>query len=207
MSFVTFIVPSATGRIELERALESLLLQTDPDWEAVVVCDGWERTYEGPVPHDPRIRWVGCDVRSAGRARNIGITQANPYSEYVAFLDDDDALHPKYVEWLRERAYADPGDPDPARLVIFPMQYEDGMVIPAPDNQTIAWGNVGISFAVRRDVMRRHRFIREDLDNPGRNGNEDICLVADIMDEGVVPAIMPTVAYYVGHDPNERTSE
>ena len=43
----------------------------------------------------------GLDVNSAGNVRNKGIKHAD--TEWLAFVDDDDMLHEKYIECFNEK--------------------------------------------------------------------------------------------------------
>ena len=64
--------------------------------------------------------------------------------EWVAFVDDDDTLSPLYVAELMECHDAD--------VVLFRMNREDG-IFPPPDCQKIEMCKVGISFAIRRQLV------------------------------------------------------
>lgn len=171
MAFVSFIIPTL-GRTSLEVALDSLQKQTDDDWDAWVVCDGFERTYEGPSPDDRRMRWIGGgDYGSAGIARN----QALEYVEgdWVAFLDDDDRLEPTYVEHLRQHAEDYPW----AKIIVFRMIHPFLGVLPRPDGR-LMWGHVGISYAVTRDALKGHEFEREEIK---RGHHEDWNMLEELL--------------------------
>ena len=152
---VTFVIPSI-NRPSLQRTLKSLMVQTNPSWRATVVFDGVMP--DNRTPPDPRIRYVFLnkkmgDVKSdgahgrAGRVRNYGI-DARSSGPWIAFVDDDDVLHPEYVETLQQTVNG--GSPD---VVIFRMQYADGTVLPPPGATDFTKNNVGISFAYRKPLF------------------------------------------------------
>ena len=75
----------------LANAIASLLSQTYPDFEIVIVCDGEDagvRAISSKFEHEPRTRWVFHPVnRGLPAARNTGAREAN--GDVVLFLDDD----------------------------------------------------------------------------------------------------------------------
>jgi glycosyltransferase involved in cell wall biosynthesis len=93
---VSVVVPTHNRAGLLPTAIRSVLNQTFPDFEIVVVDDGsidntWEVRREF---QDTRIRWLRHDVpRGGAAARNTGI--AHSKGEFIAFLDDDDEWYPE----------------------------------------------------------------------------------------------------------------
>lgn len=91
---VSVIIPTFNRRHLIGRALESVLRQTYPNWECLVVDDASTDDTEGVVRSfgDPRILYLRHDSNRGGSAaRNTGIEEAR--GDYLAFLDSDD-------EWL-----------------------------------------------------------------------------------------------------------
>ena len=93
---VSVIVPTYNRGHFLREAVDSVVRQTIPAWELIVVDDG--STDDSPEQvdalHDARIRVVGiAHSGSPARARNVGIGLAR--GEWVAFLDSDDVWLPE----------------------------------------------------------------------------------------------------------------
>lgn len=93
------IIPAFNAEATVEAAIESVLVQTRSDWEAVVIDDGSSdatlalcRRYEG----DTRLRVITQANRGLPGARNVGIRATT--APYVAFLDSDDRWMPRYLE-------------------------------------------------------------------------------------------------------------
>jgi glycosyltransferase involved in cell wall biosynthesis len=170
--FVTFIIPTL-GRPTLKRSLDSLYAQTDEHWAALVIGDG-----NNPA-RVPGVELENQDLNriaffcpeeifeSAGLARNWGLSLFESYGpdaipghlgEWIAFLDDDDHLEPTYVEHLRQHAEDYPW----AKVIVFRMKHPYLGVLPRPDGR-LAWGHVGISYAVARDAIAGHEFEREEI--------------------------------------------
>lgn len=85
-------------------AIESVRAQTYPNWHLVVVDDG--STDATPTAlrhlaeHDERITVERTDGVGAAAARNVGLARVR--GELVAFLDDDNVLHPGWLRAIAE---------------------------------------------------------------------------------------------------------
>jgi glycosyltransferase involved in cell wall biosynthesis len=91
---VSVVIPTYNRAQVLGRAIRSVVVQTFPDWELIVVDDGSADDTEGIVRafRDPRMRYVRHDRnRGQSAAENTGIAASR--GSYVSFLDSDD-------EWL-----------------------------------------------------------------------------------------------------------
>ena len=150
-NFVTFIIPSI-DRYSLKHSLESLLNQTDNDWNAVVVFDGVDIN---KVIDDKRISYVRTDkLGNAGIVRNTQLDKIK--SKWIAMLDDDDTLKDTYVESLKEWdndewdsivfSYKTPPEPD----------LPNGNIIPRPGTKNLEKCNVGMSFAIKSDFVSEY---------------------------------------------------
>jgi glycosyltransferase involved in cell wall biosynthesis len=185
--FASFIIPSL-GRHSLVETQYSLMEQSDPDWEALVVCDpSWQKR-PGISNKDKRISYVrGTHEGSAGLLRNTGIEMAN--GEWVCFVDDDDTVSPQYVEHLREHAE----DYPTVDVVVFRMDHPRFGILPRVDIPVIAHGQVGISFAIKREI--RPFFKTGDALAPIP---DDIELLSRLKQQGKEFYISPHVDYKVG---------
>jgi len=92
MPTVSVIIPCYNQGHYLPDALDSVLAQTYPDWEAIVVDDGstdnTAAVVAGYAERDPRMRYVHQDNAGPAAARNRGLSQGD--SRFVCFLDADD---------------------------------------------------------------------------------------------------------------------
>lgn len=108
---VSVVIPAHDAAKTLAHTLESLLAQTHPGWEAIVIDDGSSdgtpqiaRDFSG---RDPRIRVIRQGCAGVSAARNAGIRMAR--EEWLLFLDSDDWLSPLHLERLTAVLAADPG--------------------------------------------------------------------------------------------------
>jgi len=140
---VTFIIPSL-NRPTLDRTVESLLSQTNENWEAIILFDGVSgKTYNDErilTLEIPKTGLIGPANGQSGMVRNEGIKICK--TEWIAFLDDDDSIHHKYVEDL----FKNYNDKD---FVVWRMKYISGIVLPPLFMNDIAFANVGISFCFK----------------------------------------------------------
>ena len=94
MPKISVIMPVYRTEATVAAAIESVLAQTEPDFELVCVNDGSpDRAGEilaSYAAKDPRIRVFTQENRGLSGARNTGLDHAA--GEYVTFLDSDDAL-------------------------------------------------------------------------------------------------------------------
>jgi len=98
--FVSVVMPTHNRADLVGRAIKSVLAQTHPDFELIVVDDGSRDDTRGAVARhqDPRVRYVRNEKPTGpAGARNAGIRAAGS-GAFLAFLDDDDEWLPRKLE-------------------------------------------------------------------------------------------------------------
>lgn len=95
---VSVILPVYQGEALVLRAVQSVLNQTYPNLELLVVDDGsTDGTFERLQRiQDSRLKVFTQENQGVAAARNLGISQAQ--GEYLAFLDADDLWFPQKLE-------------------------------------------------------------------------------------------------------------
>ena len=100
MPLVSVVMPLYNKEADVGRAIESVLNQTVPDFELIVVNDG--STDQGPEVvrsiSDARIRVFDQENAGVSAARNRGIHESR--SDLIAFLDADDEWKPDFLETI-----------------------------------------------------------------------------------------------------------
>lgn len=100
MTEFSIVIPLYNKGQHIERAIRSVLAQTIQDFEIIIVNDG--STDDGPQLiqsiHDPRIRLIHQENQGVSVARNRGIREAK--SDFILFLDADDAHKPDFLETI-----------------------------------------------------------------------------------------------------------
>jgi len=98
---ISVVIPAYNVEAFLSRAIESVLAQTLPPREIIIVDDGsTDRTAEVARRFGHKIRYIRQENGGASAARNRGIEEAR--CAYVAFLDADDEWLPGHLERAAE---------------------------------------------------------------------------------------------------------
>lgn len=91
---VSVIIPTFNCDRYITQAIDSVLTQTYPDYEIIVIDDGsTDKTHQVLEPYLEKIRYIYQDNQGVSVARNRGIESAQ--GELVAFLDSDDLFLPE----------------------------------------------------------------------------------------------------------------
>lgn len=110
MPKITVIVPVYKVEPYLRRCVDSILAQTFRDFELILVDDGSPddcgAICDEYAEKDARIHVIHQPNGGLSAARNAGIDWAfaNSDSEWLAFVDSDDWVHPQYLEYLYRAA-------------------------------------------------------------------------------------------------------
>jgi len=191
-ALITFIIPTI-NRITLANTLISLLEQTITTWKAIIIFDGCSPTnqYLLSILGDSRFLCLSITKlgkeNHAGYIRNIGLELAD--TPWVGFVDDDDILTPNYVERLQEEITITPS----ADVIVFKMA-DRGRIIPPLNYNNIIAGEVGISFAYRRSLIKEG-FLFEP------SSVEDFNLLKKMETAKKRIVFSPFVTYLVHHHP------
>ena len=91
------ILPTRDRAAMLTRAVSSVLSQSLPDFELIIVDDGSVKPCGDGFPCDARIRILrNAPSLGVAHARNMGIQAAR--GRYISFLDDDDEYLPSFLQ-------------------------------------------------------------------------------------------------------------
>ena len=91
------ILPTYNRAYVLWRAIQSVIAQTEPRWELMVVDDGSTDDTLRLLEEfrDPRIRTFSITNGGASAARNYGARQTQ--APYLAYIDSDNTWHAEYL--------------------------------------------------------------------------------------------------------------
>lgn len=101
---VSVVIPAYNSARWIEEAIESVLAQSVPPQDIIVVDDGsTDDTARRVAKFGNRVRYVHQENQGVAAARNAGIARST--GDWIAFLDADDVWHPLKLE-LQLRALA-----------------------------------------------------------------------------------------------------
>jgi glycosyltransferase involved in cell wall biosynthesis len=147
---VTVVIPTRDRHDLADRAVASVVAQTEGDFEILIVDDGSIEPYS-PASSDLRLSLIRNDEpRGPSAARNAAVAKAS--GNWVTFLDDDDVWLPEMLEISIEAAQASSLPP--------PVSVLSGIEIVDTE------GNV-LKTRLPPTLRRGQHFFLEDLDEPG----------------------------------------
>ncbi len=98
MPLFSIIIPTYNRERVIGQTVQSVLNQTDQDFEIIIVDDGSEDDTKSVLVnfHSDKIKYYYQQNQGAQVARNYGLSKAT--GKYVCFLDSDDLLMPAFLE-------------------------------------------------------------------------------------------------------------
>ena len=195
MNDIIFIIPTI-GRKSLKQSIQSIInLNGDYKWKVLVLFDGIKNNIE-TIKHENIIfieisKCGKIDKKNnAGLVRNKGfeyILHNNIETKYIGFLDDDDCIHPDYVINLVQEEKNFEFD-----CIIFRMMYCNYNIVPHPLTNKIERKNVGISFAIKKELISKYQFTN--------NPFEDFIFIYTLKRDKVSILLSKFVNYFVKTD-------
>lgn len=171
--FVSVVVPTYNRAHLIGETIQSVIDQTYPNWELIIVDDGSVDNTKNVVDRftDNRIHYITIDHCGIfGKVRNTGMQKAK--GDVIAFLDSDDLWTPDKLSFQISLLKQ---DPDSRFIFGHGEQFGQG-AIPPPPMETFYSGNVFIpllveerfalvvsSIMVRKEVMLSIGHLNENL--------------------------------------------
>ena len=199
-------MPCYNQGLYLTEALDSVLAQTYPNWECIIVDDGSkDNTAEVAKKYcnkDSRIKYLYQENAGVSAARNNGIAYSR--GEYILPLDGDDKIAPDFLELTLKEIKKDRN----IRVVYTDVQYfgarDDVYKLPPFTIEQLMGMNVMCVTAL---------FRREDFDKTGgyntnmKEGFEDWDFWMSMFQDGEGTAIkIPRVLFYYRRKPLSRNN-
>lgn len=181
------IITPTIGRETLKRTCKSLDNQSSKDFEHIVIFDGIEpNTSLNPenriILKTKKLGRFGDKHGIAAEVRNYGLNFCS--GDYIGFVDDDDTLDTDFVKIVHEDFKND------YDFILYTMK--NGDILSPPENRLIIEKNyVGISFVVRKDVLKKYDLKFESSET------EDFYFLKKMVDLNLKYLISPKILYYV----------
>ena len=208
---VSVIIPTYNGARFLGRAIRSVLDQTHPNLELIIVDDKSPDNTEEVVKQfdDPRIKYIRHEVnQGAGSARGAG--RQNSSGEIIAFLDQDDVFHPEkleaHVAFLAE--HPEVGFTYNPYFELLPSSDAIRTVFQPPRNISLGELTVGFYLPPSAWVVRREWAFQEDIwDSHKRINGREIIICGRLFMAGCKFARVDRVLHYRGYHAGRRFTE
>ncbi len=105
---VSIIMPAYNAAAYIEKSVRSVLEQSMPDFELIIVNDGstdnTAAVLAALAEKDSRIKPLNIENSGPAMARNYALDRLSPNSGYIAFIDSDDELLPDTLEYALSAA-------------------------------------------------------------------------------------------------------
>jgi glycosyltransferase involved in cell wall biosynthesis len=189
MARFTVIIPTYNHEEFLSDAIESVLDQTHKAHEVIVVNDGsTDNTLKIAKSYDVKV--IDQANKGLAAARNTGLMNSSPESDYILPLDSDDILKENCLEEINKVAEETKADVVSPSFKTFGQHNQDVILAENPTIEHFAkLGNmVAYCSAVKRDVLLevggwspRMDNIYRDAQGNLRGGYEDLHLWFDLL--------------------------
>lgn len=184
---VSVVVPVYNGECYLAEALQSIIQQTKPAHEIIVVDDGSTDNSPSIAATTPGVRVLRMVHGGISAALNLGIQHAT--GDFYAFLDADDRWRPGKLEWqltvLRQRPTLDMVFGHAQQFSIQRTETGTKEVFGDPQPATSK-----PSMLIRRTVFHRVGWFSED-----ENRHEFVDWYARATEQGLKSAMQPEVMF------------
>ena len=104
MIVFSVIIPVYNRSHLLEETIDTVLAQTYPNYEIIIVNDGSKEDIKAVLDKkysiEPRLHYFRKQNEERGAARNFGLQQAK--GDFAVFFDSDDLMKPHYLETLNK---------------------------------------------------------------------------------------------------------
>jgi hypothetical protein len=174
-SSVSVVIPTYNSGRFLAQALDSVLAQTLPPEEVIVVDDGSrDDTSDRVKPYAGRVRVIRQENQGVAAARNRGLGEAT--GDVIAFLDADDVWHPRKLE-MQVQALAE--NPDlvllGTALFDWPGQVPAMTAVSTRDVTPVSYRRLVVKnyFATSALVVRRQALEKAGTFDTALSGPED----------------------------------
>lgn len=186
LPIITFIIPSI-GRETLKNTVQSLQNLKNPNWLCIIIFDGIKQNI---TIDDNRFTIYETEKKGeknyGGYVRNLAL-QKNIQTNWVGFVDDDDTISNKYIDYLLEES----NKYENVDVIIFRMMYENGVVLPEKNDKNIIMNKVGISFAINKNIFEKNKYFFQN------NSKEDYYFLRILQKNKYKMLISGFIAYFV----------
>jgi len=162
---ISIIVPFYFYDFHVENMLQSILKQTDKNYEVILVGNNISRDLyqsivekvESSFDHEGRFKFFYTDVKNANTARKYGFDCSK--GEYVFFLDSDDLLYEDDLLFEIDKVITN-NTPDIITVNMQRGKYDSGLFL---------YGDKVFDYVLPGEILLKHQNLHDILRNFGTN--------------------------------------
>ncbi len=203
MPKTSIVVPVYNVEAYLAKCVDSILCQTEPDFELLLVDDGSTdssgKLCDQLAQKDPRVRVIHQENQGLGGARNTGIQAAA--GDWLLLIDSDDWIEPGILGKALEA-----GEREAVDMVVFGYRTVDeqgnalrDFVEAGPKNRKLSPKEYKKLFLIApcawNKLYRRELFFRTGLTYPSRVWYEDIRTTPKLMAAADSVVLLDEIGY------------
>jgi glycosyltransferase involved in cell wall biosynthesis len=196
-TLISIIVPAYNKGPYIAETLDSLLAQTYPSWECIIVNDGSTDNTQGIIDDyekkDGRFRSLAIPNSGVSKARNTAIREAK--GAYILPLDADDLLEKTHLKKVME-VFKTNGSVRLVYTAVWQFGEENGLFELGPfDYPTLLWNNMMHGTVYKKADFERTGGYRENMVHGLEDWDFWIALMEDFTPEEVVKIEEPLFLY------------
>ena len=208
---ISVLIASYNSEIYIADAIRSLLCQTMPDFEVIIIDDASTDSSRDIIDDftakDNRIKYKLLSQNSGPSvARNVALDMAR--GRWIAIMDSDDLLHPRRFEYLMAEAEKISAELIADDLIVFDDAMKTAVtnlfsvIKPFNVNTTEFILNEEIDYGYLKPLIKRSFLEKHNLQyKPELRNSEDFDLILRILLKGATYTVLPFPGYfYRKHD-------
>lgn len=199
---ISIIVPTYNQSQYIEECIESVIDQSVPPHEIIVVNDGSTDDTLKKLERFPSVKVINQTNRGLSSARNTGIMNAT--GEWILPLDSDDKLKYDAIEILNEKIKTTRADVIGLSFEVFGLVKAPIILMPSPTVEDFKEANrIGYCSLIRKNVLLEVGGYSSKMDV----GYEDYHLWFNLLSRGKVIETLPEILWYYRRKPNSMIDE
>lgn len=204
---ISIIMPAYNTEKYISAAIDSVINQTFPDWELIIVDDGSTdntgKIIDEYIEKDVRIKVFHQSNQGVSSARNNAMERST--GDYMTFLDSDDVYHPERLKIMLDVLLS-----DPKCDAVFAEYHEfkgDELIVPETESATCEVFNENIVETIIRNTKLQlmcNVMMKTEIAKQVRFADlkfaEDYCFIRDCACYMEKISVIDSVLYFYRRD-------
>jgi succinoglycan biosynthesis protein ExoO len=217
---VSVVIPAFNAQETIERAIRTVLDQTTPPYEVIVVddasTDGTRDLVAALAAQEPRLRLMASSPNAGpAHCRNIGFAAAE--GDWIAIQDSDDAWQPDRLEKMLAAAYEHRADLVADNMLLYDAGCDEIIRTGFPTTRGLRWVTpvdlfeqdvqfgAEFGYGLLQPMFRKAFLTGHDLAYGSLRYGEDMVFLAEILFAGARAMLIPDPLYICTTRVGERS--